>query len=193
MSKLQALLCCVILTLSMAAIVKNQGANAPIELPTHPSDDPIFADFKQWDADFNPPSDSPALLLQYRMALDAYDHELNIATRVREDSAETRDILVGWIVAVFLFLALTWLPWRRWGDKTSEATSVAAEEAGKLAARGYMAAKALAEPSPIVGRSGLKTYSVADELAKWSKLREEGVVSQEEFEEARAALLRRES
>ena len=37
----------------------------------------------------------------------------------------------------------------------------------------------------------LKSYSVADELLKWAKLKEEGLISEEEFNEARAKLLNR--
>lgn len=38
---------------------------------------------------------------------------------------------------------------------------------------------------------GFGTYSVADELRKWADLREEGVVSEQEFQEARDTLLKR--
>ncbi|MCH7630025.1 MAG: SHOCT domain-containing protein [Proteobacteria bacterium] len=47
--------------------------------------------------------------------------------------------------------------------------------------------------SPIVGRHGLTSYSVADELMKWNELRETGVVTEEEFGEARARLLKRDT
>ncbi|PZT92470.1 SHOCT domain-containing protein [Sphingomonas sp.] len=45
--------------------------------------------------------------------------------------------------------------------------------------------------TPIFKRDNLKTYSVADELAKWKKLRDEGVVTDEEYDEARQSLLNR--
>lgn len=37
----------------------------------------------------------------------------------------------------------------------------------------------------------LKPYSVADELLKWAKLKEDGLISEEEFNEARSKLLNR--
>ena len=37
----------------------------------------------------------------------------------------------------------------------------------------------------------LKQYSVADELIKWAKLKEDGHISEEEFNEARKKLLKR--
>lgn len=37
----------------------------------------------------------------------------------------------------------------------------------------------------------LKPYSVADELLKWAKLKEDGLISEEEFSEARSKLLNR--
>ena len=44
----------------------------------------------------------------------------------------------------------------------------------------------------IIKGEKLKHYSVADELTKWAKLKEDGHISQEEFNEARNKLLKRE-
>lgn len=41
----------------------------------------------------------------------------------------------------------------------------------------------------IIQSEKLKQFSVADELSKWAKLRDDGIVSEAEFEEARAKLL----
>lgn len=49
--------------------------------------------------------------------------------------------------------------------------------------------KAVNFDSRIIKIQGLKSYSVADELLKWSKLRDEGLVSEDEYHEARAKLL----
>lgn len=43
----------------------------------------------------------------------------------------------------------------------------------------------------IIKGEKLKQYSVADELIKWAKLKEDGHISEEEFNEARAKLLKR--
>ncbi|MEZ9042656.1 SHOCT domain-containing protein [Vibrio sp. 10N.247.311.47] len=43
----------------------------------------------------------------------------------------------------------------------------------------------------IIRGEKLKQYSVADELTKWAKLKEDGYISEEEFNEARAKLLKR--
>ena len=43
----------------------------------------------------------------------------------------------------------------------------------------------------IIKGEKLKQYSVADELMKWAKLKEEGHISEDEFNEARAKLLKR--
>jgi hypothetical protein len=43
----------------------------------------------------------------------------------------------------------------------------------------------------IIKGEKLKQYSVADELIKWAKLKEDGHISQSEFNEARAKLLKR--
>ena len=41
------------------------------------------------------------------------------------------------------------------------------------------------------GNEGLRTYSVADELLKWAKLKEDGHISEEEFQEARDKILKK--
>lgn len=41
----------------------------------------------------------------------------------------------------------------------------------------------------IIKGENLRSYSVADELSKWAKLRDEGVVSEQEFQEARTRIL----
>ncbi len=43
----------------------------------------------------------------------------------------------------------------------------------------------------IIKGEKLKQYSVADELTKWAKLKEDGHISKDEFNEARAKLLKR--
>lgn len=43
----------------------------------------------------------------------------------------------------------------------------------------------------IIKGEKLKQYSVADELTKWAKLKEDGHISEEEFNEARTKLLKR--
>jgi Sec-independent protein translocase protein TatA len=42
----------------------------------------------------------------------------------------------------------------------------------------------------IIKGEKLKQYSVADELMKWGKLKEEGLISEEEFNQAKAKLLK---
>jgi hypothetical protein len=41
----------------------------------------------------------------------------------------------------------------------------------------------------IIGRDSLTPYSIADELLKWSKLREDGLITENEYQEARMNLL----
>ena len=43
----------------------------------------------------------------------------------------------------------------------------------------------------IIKGEKFRQYSVADELTKWAKLKEDGYISEDEFNEARAKLLRR--
>ena len=46
-----------------------------------------------------------------------------------------------------------------------------------------------ADSTNIVGRDNLSSYSVADELLKWNDLLEKGLISKEEFTNAKAKLL----
>lgn len=41
----------------------------------------------------------------------------------------------------------------------------------------------------IIKGENMRSYSVADELSKWAKLRDEGVISEQEFKEARSKIL----
>lgn len=43
----------------------------------------------------------------------------------------------------------------------------------------------------IIKGEKLKQYSVADELIKWAKLKEDGHISEDDFNEARVKLLKR--
>jgi len=43
--------------------------------------------------------------------------------------------------------------------------------------------------SKIIRTDNLKSYSVADELLKWTQLKDAGVVSEEEFQEARDKIM----
>ena len=44
----------------------------------------------------------------------------------------------------------------------------------------------------ITKRDKMNSYSVADELLKWAKLKEDGLISKEDYEKAKNALLNRE-
>lgn len=44
---------------------------------------------------------------------------------------------------------------------------------------------------PVFKRESLNSFSVADELAKWAKLRDDGIVTEQEYVDARRALLGR--
>lgn len=66
-----------------------------------------------------------------------------------------------------------------------------------LEVNGIFSNKSLLESSKkktdvdIIKGEKLKQYSVADELTKWAKLKEDGHISEDEFNEARAKLLKR--
>jgi hypothetical protein len=59
------------------------------------------------------------------------------------------------------------------------------------AARFRGQSKTTVKTNRIIRRDSLAPYSVADELLKWNKLREDGLISEDEYQEARANLLDR--
>ncbi len=66
-----------------------------------------------------------------------------------------------------------------------------------LGINGFFASKKFFESSnkqmdvDIIKGEKLKSYSVADELIKWAKLKEDGHITQEEYDEARKKLLKK--
>lgn len=96
------------------------------------------------------------------------------------------------IVCALAFIGLC-LPWDRIAAKPSQKASNVAFNLGKITGQAAHSIKEMTGGSPIVGRHGLTSYSVADELMKWNELRETGVVTEEEFAEARALLLKRDT
>jgi hypothetical protein len=57
------------------------------------------------------------------------------------------------------------------------------------AARALKKTNAKTEKKRIIGRDSLAPYSVADELLKWGKLRQDGLINEDEYQEARKNLL----
>lgn len=86
------------------------------------------------------------------------------------------------------FLVLC-LPWNRFGRAVENAQqdfSDLSEAAGRALDR-----RRERNGPTIMGRDGFTQYSVADEISKWNKLREDGLVTEDEFNAARDKLLNR--
>ena len=45
------------------------------------------------------------------------------------------------------------------------------------------------DESQIIKNENMRSYSVADELLKWAKLKEDGLISEEEFKKAREKIM----
>lgn len=125
----------------------------------------------------------------YAAAVQDYDKQSRLADEQRGSYGSIRDILLWLATIPALLLTLSLLPWSRWIGKAAEVDRRMANESKKMFEVGVEDLRAMREPSPIIGRKGLKTYSIADELTKWNDLLNNGVVTVAEFEEARARLL----
>lgn len=102
----------------------------------------------------------------------------------------TRDTLGGLAVICGIIFVGLWLPWGQMSASVAQHGAEINTKLEDIAGSATTSLKEMTRGSPIVGRHGLTTYSVADELMKWNELRENGVVSEEEFSEARARLLK---
>jgi hypothetical protein len=171
------------------------GPNSPSDgqLPSHPDQDPAFAEIasdpvRSSQAQFMPETELEqqysAALIEYGRQRVGYDYEV-------ADIARRKNKRFGLLTVFVIFWGIALLPWPRWFSKAKSSAEVVADHAVVLAAKGSEAWREATASSPVIGRHGLKSYSVADELLKWSKLRDEGVVTEAEYEEARVKLLSR--
>ncbi|OWQ98386.1 hypothetical protein CDQ91_07820 [Sphingopyxis witflariensis] len=113
----------------------------------------------------------------------AYDLHTQISELLSfESSSHLKDELSKYYGALGL-LAITAgiisLPWQRLVIDLNKVKGV------------RLRAQKTRDSAQIIGRDKLTSYSVADELQKWQKLHEDGVVTAEEFEQTKAKLLRR--
>lgn len=188
----RGILMLVFATLSAMAFSYHQEAKS-IEAPTDPRVMQEYADIASSPFD--------ALVYQYAPR-NAHDRAFSEAMSKfwEEDRAYSQQIshlrsseqnTLFWAVWVFVAFLLSLLPWRTWLMKVRASVNSAGNKAADLTSKGITAYKSSTAPSPVIGRHGLKSYSVADELLKWSKLREEGLVTDAEFEEARKNLMSR--
>lgn len=158
-----------------------------------PRTDPQFSDIvsnplQVFQAEMNPTTIHEG---DYSIALRNFQKEQTVIDNQIYDAGRTFDTVVTLLLIAIVSLLIALLPWPRWTRRAQKSSSALAQQAVVLASNGGDVWKAKTAASPVVGRHGLKSYSVADELLKWNELRSEGVVSNAEFEEARKNLLSR--
>lgn len=128
---------------------------------------------------------------EYIDASYAFKEELSAIESQNRLNYDFSWTMAGYAIAFSASFVFFMFPWVRFVEGGRETGRALSQQTTKLVVQGTSAVKGLREPSHIVGRSGFMSYSVADELTKWSKLRDDGVVTTEEFDEARASLLSR--
>lgn len=120
-------------------------------------------------------------LQKYKSDRAAFDYE----------SESNRNSMQNWTAAAALFYFIfgtSLLPWDGWSKRVVDSARSVSAMSADFARKS--AESVITSNSAVVGRTGLKSYSVADELLKWNKLLEDGVVTEEEFDVARAELLK---
>jgi hypothetical protein len=95
---------------------------------------------------------------------------------VRDFERWRNDYAGGVAVLIVGVLSLTFL-WMRPAIRFISNRHGGKEKAAKVA------------PQPIMGRESMASYSVADELRKWSDLRKDGAIGEDEYNEVRQRLL----
>lgn len=171
-----------------------EAKNVTVEV-ADPKDDPRYSvlldrsSFDQTMMSLNP--QTPAEVA-YNAEQSRYDSAVADAAAVVRSKEDQSTIFMNAALFVGLIFAVLLFPWARWVSGLSRSADQARRNALRVAAK---AAHAVRDnqpgSSPIIGRSNLTTYSVADELGKWQKLRDDGVVTEEEFNQSRDRLLNR--
>jgi len=158
----------------------------------HPDNDPQFSELVGLST-FDMILYDANLAEAYGSASIAYDNAEYSAELKRGELRDRRDQYFVLTALMLLLFALTWLPWRRWGQSLSDGIAQGfASSAGRgEAAIEKIASKLSGEERAIIRREGLDRYSVSVELKNWKELLDKGVVTDEEFEKAKAKILGR--
>lgn len=174
------------LLLGVLAFQAHDEAKRVTVVTIHPDYDPQFSSLAGMDfgemmsVDFN-------LALAYNRAIMAYNNDESHASWEKSVLNDQRDQYIAFIVVILILFALTFLPWARWKESLSQGVSRTVVKGGT--AVGIVVSKVSGEDRVIIKREGLDRYSVSAELKNWKDLLDQGVVSKDEFEKAKAKLL----
>jgi hypothetical protein len=155
----------------------------------HPDYDPRFSSIAGMDT-FEMLAIDSNLASAYNKAWLAYSNDESYARLEKSGLIDQRDEYLAFIVVVLAIFALTFLPWGRWTQSLFQGVSRTAVKGGS--AVGSVVSKISGEDRTIIKREGLDRYSVSAELKNWKDLLDQGVVTEDEFEKAKAKLLGRE-
>lgn len=174
------------LVLGVLALQANDEAKRVTIDTIHPDDDPQFSSIAGMDMGERMNVDFE-LAMAYNRAKLAYSNDERYASWEISYLHDQRNLYISWIVVFFALFGITFLPWVRWKNSLSQGVSRAAVKGGS--AVGGVVAKVSGEDRMIIKREGLDRYSVSAELKNWKELLDQGVVTQDEFEKAKAKLL----
>ena len=174
--------------LVLMVMVLGSGSFEPRTLPDDPATLPEFeavSGISTWEA----LEQDPHLYNEYANHLADYHRAIDLETIARSEHENWRESVLAITMVASAAFALLLLPWSRWFNNGAFVARRTAQSGVETAKRLKAVAKT-AGPS-IIGVSKLKQFSVADELVKWKKLLDDGLVSTEEFQSAQARLLGR--
>lgn len=176
------------LLLGLLALEAHNKAEQVTVDAIHPDYDPQFSSIAGMSTIEMLTVDSK-LASAYNRARLAYRNDESYASLVRSNLHDQRDQYLAFIVVVVFLFALTFLPWGRWVQSLFQGVEQTVVKGGSVVES--VVSKVSGEDRTIIKREGLDRYSVSSELKNWKELLDQGVVTEEEFQKAKAKLLGR--
>jgi hypothetical protein len=176
----------------ISAVLGFSEHDAANKMPTY--SDPVmesrFNELRNRPSNLMQPGDDPQIFLDYISAQQASNQLLSNAEKQMHLHAESRDEYIFLFLFCCAAVGFFCLPWEKWIKTNAEISDEIYNVVDRVKEK-------VTEMTPdrsgarIIGRDGLKSYSSADELLKWKKLLDEGVVSYDEYDDAVGKIMRR--
>lgn len=171
------------------------SASGQVAVVSDPRSDPRFADIVAG----GPVAELKAITgvthheRDFAQASENYRLEMRAVEYANSEARDTASTFARYGILASIVFGILCLPWNRYRGALGKAAHHAQGDIARLsdsAGKVFERNSERAGPT-IMKRDGLTQYSVADEVAKWSKLHKDGLVTEAEFNAARDKLLNR--
>lgn len=120
----------------------------------------------------------------------SYRSAISAAEMTKIGYKTTRDSHLTLLAFFAAALAVTFMPWATWTNRRVDEI-IEFRDAVIPPVVDFVRSKIKPDGVSVIGQENLKRFSTADEMLKWKQLLDQGVVTQDEFDEARRKLLSR--